>query len=250
MRELTRRSSVTPEMLPEQRFPAIEPTRFSLRDAPERERDDLYREFFGRSVMRYDAEPSRDIPLDIDVKLQMLPDLLMVTGKMHGSVNRRTQERVADGLDDFAMAINLGGRYVVSQDRQEIVLDDGEATLFSLGRLCNLMHWPPGDFVALRFPRSQIMPRIAGRGGGARPWPARGAVARHQAGHCRKPRPAGSVGRDDRLSARLHAAFRPAAVRGRRHDIHRIRAGAASRARPPFALRSASWRGEDQHRGL
>jgi AraC-like DNA-binding protein len=162
MRELTRRSSVTPEMLPEQRFPAIEPTRFSLRDAPERERDDLYREFFGRSVMRYDAEPSRDIPLDIDVKLQMLPDLLMVTGKMHGSVNRRTQERVADGLDDFAMAINLGGRYVVSQDRQEIVLDDGEATLFSLGRLCNLMHWPPGDFVALRFPRSQIMPRIAG----------------------------------------------------------------------------------------
>jgi AraC-like DNA-binding protein len=80
---------------------------------------------------------------------------------MHGSVNRRSRERMADGLDDFAMAINLGGRYVVRQGEQELALDDGEATLFSLGRLCSLMHWPPGDFVALRFPRSQIMPRIA-----------------------------------------------------------------------------------------
>jgi AraC-like DNA-binding protein len=161
MRELTRLSFKTPDKEAGRQPQAIKPTRFSLRDAPERERDDLYREFFGRSVMRYDVEPSRDIPLDIDVRLQMLPGLLMVTGKMHGSVNRRTQQRMVDGLDDFAMAINLGGRYVVRQGQQEIVLEDGEATLFSMGNLCNLMHWPPGDFVALRFPRSQIMPRIA-----------------------------------------------------------------------------------------
>ncbi len=50
--------------------------------------------------MRYEVEPSRDIPFDIDVKLQMLPGLLMVTGKMHGSDNRRTRECLADGLDD------------------------------------------------------------------------------------------------------------------------------------------------------
>jgi AraC-like DNA-binding protein len=162
MRDLTRLSFMAPERGTGRHPQAIEPTRFSLREAPEQERDDLYREFFGRSVMRYDVEPSRDIPLDIDVTLQMLPGLLMVTGKMHGSINRRTQQWMADGLDDFAMAVNLGGRYVVRQGEQEIVLDDGEATLFSMGKLCNLMHWPPGNLLALRFPRSQIMPRIAG----------------------------------------------------------------------------------------
>ena len=162
MRGLTGLPSLAPEVLLGPQPPAAGPTRFSLRDTPEPERDDLYREFFGRSVMRYDVEPARDVPFDIDVKLQTLPGLLMVTGKMHGSVNRRTREWMADGLDDFAMAVNLGGRYVVRQGEQEIALGDGEATLFSMGRLCSLMHWPPGHLLALRFPRSQITPRITG----------------------------------------------------------------------------------------
>jgi hypothetical protein len=153
MRGSTGLPSLTPEVLLGPQFPVAGQTRFSLRDTPEQERDDRYREFFGRSVMRYDVEPSPDVPFDIDVKLQTLPGLLMVTGKMHGSVNQRTREWMADGLDDFAMAVNLGGRYVVRQGGQEIALDDGEATLFSMGRLCSLMHWPPGRLLALRFPR-------------------------------------------------------------------------------------------------
>jgi AraC-like DNA-binding protein len=136
------------------------PIRFSLRDTPERERDELYREFFGRSVMRYEVEPSRDVPLDIDVRLQMLPGFLMVAGKMHGSRNRRTQKWIADGLDDFAMAVNLGGKYVISQGDQEIALEHGESTLFSLGKPCNTMHWPPGDLLAMRFPRAAMTPRM------------------------------------------------------------------------------------------
>jgi AraC-like DNA-binding protein len=162
MRDSTMLSSPAPEQPPGAQARAAGPIRFSLRDTPERERVDQYREFFGRSVMRYEVEPSREVPFDIDVKLQMLSGLLMVTGKMHGSHNRRTREWMADGLDDFAMAVNLGGKYVVRQGDQEIELARGEATLFSLGKLCNLMHWPPGDLLAMRFPRSQIVPRVAG----------------------------------------------------------------------------------------
>ena len=136
------------------------PVRFSLRDTPARDRDDLYREFFGRAVMHYEVERSREVPFDIDVNLQMLPGLLMVSGKMHGSHNCRTRELMADGLDDLAMALNLGGKYVVRQDDQEIALAAGEATLFSLGKLCNLMHWPPGGLLAMRFPRAQIVRRV------------------------------------------------------------------------------------------
>ena len=141
--------------------PIAGPVRFSMRDTPQPERDRLYREFFGRAVMRYEVEPSQEVPLDIDVRLQTLPGLLMVTGRMHGSVNRRTRECVKDGLDDFGMAVNLGGKYVASQDGREIVLESGEATVISLGKPFVLMHRPPGNFLAMRFSRSQIMPRLA-----------------------------------------------------------------------------------------
>jgi hypothetical protein len=113
-----RHSTELPPFKRERPLSAAGPIRFSLGETPAGERDVLYREFFGRSVMRYDVEPSLDVPFDIDVKLQTLPGLLMVTGKMHGSNNRRTQEWIADGLDDFAMAVNLGGKYVICQGDQ------------------------------------------------------------------------------------------------------------------------------------
>lgn len=160
MAESTRPPLMTPAGLGRQ-TPESGPLRFSLRDATEQERDYLYRVFFGQSVMRYEVEPSSSIPLDIDVTVQMLPGLLTATGKMHGSENRRTRESLADGLDDFAMAVNLGGRYVVRQGKEEIELNHGEATLLSLGRTCELIHCPPGGLLGMRFPRSQIMTRIA-----------------------------------------------------------------------------------------
>jgi hypothetical protein len=138
------------------------PMRFSLRDAPQRERAALYHEFFGRSVMRYDVAAAHGVPLDIDVKLQHLPGLLMVTGRMHGSRNRRTSACVADGLDDYALAVNCGGKYVITQDGEEVALEHGEATLFSLDRTCGTMHWPPGFLLAMRFPRAEIMARVQG----------------------------------------------------------------------------------------
>lgn len=140
--------------------PTGAPVRFSLHDTPERKRSALYHDFFGRSVMRYEVEAAQDIPLDIDVKLQELPGLLMVTGRMHGSRNRRTRAWVADGLDDLALAVNLGGKYVISQGDREIALEDGEATLFTLGSPCGTMHWPPGRLLAMRFPRGEIGRRV------------------------------------------------------------------------------------------
>ena len=114
MHDAIRTSSLVPEGMRGAMTRA--PVRFSLRDTPARDRDDLYREFFGRAVMHYEVERSRKVPFDIDVNLQMLPGLLMVSGKMHGSHNCRTRESMADGLDDLAMALNLGGKYVVRQD--------------------------------------------------------------------------------------------------------------------------------------
>ena len=155
MRDLT-------QLLVSERMPPGVPMRFSLRDAPQRERAALYHEFFGRSVMRYDVEAAQGVPLDINVKMQELRGLLMVTGRMHGSLNRRTSACVTDGLDDYALAVNCGGKYVITQDGEEVALEHGEATLFSLDRTCGTMHWPPGFLLAMRFPRTEIAARVQG----------------------------------------------------------------------------------------
>src|SRR5262245_16862994 len=121
------------------------PIQFSLNDAPERARPNLYREFFGRSLFRVDVEPLGDVPFEVDMKLQGLPGLHILTGKVHGSRNRRTREFIADNIDDFGLMVNLGGPYQITQGDREIVLEEGEATIVSLSELCGFAHRPPGD---------------------------------------------------------------------------------------------------------
>jgi AraC-like DNA-binding protein len=162
MHGLTQRLSRVPELLPDTRSSGPGPVRFSLDRVPERERRGVYREFIGRSVARLDIETMRDAPFEADFTLQSLPGLQLISGRVHGSCNRRTRELLADGQDDFTLAVNLGGPYVVSQGGGEIVLGDGEATLASAAEPCSFTHYPPGDFLVLRFPRAQFTPLVTG----------------------------------------------------------------------------------------
>ena len=142
--------------------PSAGPVRFSVTDAPDRERPGIYRDFFGRSVMGIDVEPMRDATFDADVVLQSLPGLQLFSGHVYGSRNRRTPELLADGRDEFTLFVNLGGPYLISQCDRELLLADGEATLVSTADPCSFMHHPPGGVLALRFPRLQLTPLASG----------------------------------------------------------------------------------------
>jgi AraC-like DNA-binding protein len=141
--------------------PPSGPIRLSLGGAPERERPGLYREFFGRSVMRLDVEPLRDMPFEVDVTVQKLPGLQLFSGRLYGSRNRRTREMLADGNDDFSFMVNLGGPYLISQGQRELLLGDREATIVSCAEPCSFTHHPPGDVLALRMPRRAFAPLVA-----------------------------------------------------------------------------------------
>ena len=160
MRDLTRLPSPTAEALRGPRHSA--PIRFSLDDAPERERLDIYSEFLRRSVASIDVEPLRDASLEVDVTLQSLPSLRLLSGRSHGSRSRRTRGLLADGNDDFALMVNLGGPYIVSQGDDELVLGDGDAAFVSFGNPCSFTHYPPGDVLALRLPRRRFAPLVTG----------------------------------------------------------------------------------------
>lgn len=140
---------------------ASAPIRFSLDGVPERERASVFREFFGREILKYDLERLPDLPFHVDVELQAMPGLLMMSGRSHGSCNRRTRETLAaDPTDDIGMIINLAGRHRIVHGGRELVLDDGEAALVSLQDACSFTHLPPGDVLALRVPRKPFAPLV------------------------------------------------------------------------------------------
>lgn len=137
--------------------------RFSLDGVPERDRPAIFREFFGREIIKYDLEPLADVPLDVDLILQALPGLMMMTGRAHGSRNRRTHETLAaDPTDDLGLIVNLSGPLRVGHQKGEFILGDGEATLVGMGEVCDFTHLPPGDILALRIPRAQLAPHVSG----------------------------------------------------------------------------------------
>jgi AraC-like DNA-binding protein len=135
--------------------------RFSLEGVPERERRCAFREVFGRTLLKYDLEPVTDIPFNVDVKLRALPGLMMMSGRAHGSANRRST-LATDVTDDFGMIVNLGGSYRISNGREELVLGDRDATLVSLREAYSFTHYPPGDVLLLRVPRKQFAPLVTG----------------------------------------------------------------------------------------
>jgi AraC-like DNA-binding protein len=160
MRDLTQLPMLTPEVLlgsgplP----PPCGPMRFALPDWDERAQPTLVRECFARMGLLYDIERLPDVPFLIDLSLNALPGLLMGTGRIHGSRNRRTRAHVEDDTDDIGLIVNLRGPHLIEQRDQELVLGDGEAVFVSLSDPSCFTHKPPGDMLVFRFPRAKLAP--------------------------------------------------------------------------------------------
>jgi AraC-like DNA-binding protein len=163
MSDLAGYPSPTPELLLGSRPSGAGPFPISLARVPEHERPNMFREVFGRLGLRYEIKPSDDIPFEADLTLQPLRGLQFLLGRWQGSADRSSRDMLADGTDDdIGLIVNLGGPYLLSQGGQEIVLGDGDATLVSLADPCSFTHRPPGGMLALRCPRAQFSPLVAG----------------------------------------------------------------------------------------
>jgi AraC-like DNA-binding protein len=127
---------------------------------PERERPDLLREFFDKLGVRYETEFVGDDPIEIDLTLQGLPGLQLLSGRMQGARHRRSREST-DPTEDVGLLINPRGAHFLKQRGRELVLGDGDATLISLTETLETVHRAPGDLIVLRFPRPELGPRLA-----------------------------------------------------------------------------------------
>src|SRR5262245_22004331 len=101
--------------------PAVPGTlRLATSRAPEEQRPHLLREFLDGLGIRCDSERAGTHPIEIDLTLQGLPGLQILSGKLQGTRCRPARQN-NDPTEDVGLVVNLGGAYFLAQRRHEIV---------------------------------------------------------------------------------------------------------------------------------
>jgi AraC-like DNA-binding protein len=133
---------------------------FSTEHLPETDRVGIWREVYGRTILRLDIEPLSDRPLQADIRMCTLPGLGLVSGIIHGVRDRRTSALIADGNDDFGLMVNRGGGVAVAQCGREATLGDGDAILLSCGDPAAVTRPSACHYLGLRVPRLALAPIV------------------------------------------------------------------------------------------
>jgi hypothetical protein len=88
MRGSRRLPTAAPRLLPAARPAVIGTRRLSIEDVPERERPLRLQEFFEPLGVRYEADRLGDDPIEIDLTVQGLPGILVLSGPAHAPERR------------------------------------------------------------------------------------------------------------------------------------------------------------------
>jgi AraC-like DNA-binding protein len=137
--------------------------RFSTDDLPERDRLPIWREAFGRTIVKMDMEPIGDGPFRSRADIQMLPNLSIAVVSSSSNRVTRTPALIADGSDDLVFGVLLDGEAVAHQGKKEVAFRTGEALLWSNAEPGGCLYGSPIDFLALAVPRAalaQVVPNV------------------------------------------------------------------------------------------
>jgi AraC-like DNA-binding protein len=135
------------------------PLRFSTRELSERERLPVWREEFGRSLLRVDIESLSDLPFHAEATLRALPGLRTVAYTGSAARFQRTAATATDGHDSISFIVNLGERCIALQRGGEVALGAGDAVA--------VLHEEPatvtfgqGSYFAAIVPRAALASRV------------------------------------------------------------------------------------------
>jgi hypothetical protein len=87
----------------------------------------LWRETFGRCIVRADIEPLSDTPFHAEATLQAIEGLRTIAFKGSSMRFKRSQTNIADGDDSIGLIVCSPSRSQISQRGQEVELHAGDA---------------------------------------------------------------------------------------------------------------------------
>src|ERR1043166_4476253 len=105
-------------------------------------------------------KPMRDRACGIDFALRKLPGLGLLSGTVQGVRHEHARRDSGDGGDDFSLHINLSGLSLVSGQRGETTLRDGDAMLLSYSVARTTSRPDRVDHRVIRLPRAALAPLV------------------------------------------------------------------------------------------
>jgi AraC-like DNA-binding protein len=133
--------------------------RFSTRELPDRMRIPMWREEFGRRVVRVDIEPSSDVPFHAEATLQAVRGLRTLAWLGTAMRFERSRANIVDGDDSIGIVVCSPGRSQLSQRGREIELRAGDAVSIAHSEPA-IVSYVEGLQFGLSVPRDALTPRV------------------------------------------------------------------------------------------
>jgi AraC-like DNA-binding protein len=109
-----------------------------------------------RGVTWVSFKPMPDLACGIDFTLRKFPDLGLLSGTVQGVRHEHARRDSGDGDDDFSFHMNLSGLSLVTGQRGETTLRDGDAMLLSYSVSRTIRRPDLVDHRVIRLPRAAL----------------------------------------------------------------------------------------------
>lgn len=129
---------------------------FSTDDIPDRDRIPLWRDHFGRSVVKADFVPVEDVAFRCTSAIRDLPDLKIWSCTITKSEVERTRSLAADGDDSLVLGIMKKGHALAMQSSRDAGFGNGEALLWAADIPATYRNLTAADIITLAFPRRSL----------------------------------------------------------------------------------------------
>jgi AraC-like DNA-binding protein len=136
----------------------MKPLRFSTQDWLERDRVEVLREIYGRTITNSTIEPLDEKAADIEATFYPLPGLALASVASCGFRLRRT--RAQADPDSLVLTVSLSGGRSVSQRGRETMIGEGEAFLVTVDTADGVIQ-SGSRFFSLRMPVNAIKPLVS-----------------------------------------------------------------------------------------
>jgi AraC-like DNA-binding protein len=143
--------------MPSYRKPTRALARFSTGASPDKDRLAIWREEFGRQLVRLDFQLLNDRNLQFETTIYKPPTLRLALNRTNGHSASRARELLSDGNDDLMLFINLDGTSVLSQFDVETVVAPGEALFASCADTGTLHFAMPGRYLCISLARQSLV---------------------------------------------------------------------------------------------
>lgn len=130
--------------------------RFSTIDLPEKDRVAMWREHYGRELMKLDVEPLGDAKFECTVNARLLPGVQLLSATTSPLRVKRTRELATDGNDELALVLNQSGPVHASARDSDVVLRKGDALLMSSTEATTFERSSRGSSLTVLIPRSVL----------------------------------------------------------------------------------------------